>query len=242
MKGIILAGGKGTRLNPLTEVTNKHLLPVGLEPMIWHCVRQLCSAGITEIMVITSTEHMGDIVNSLGSGARFDCEFSYRVQETAGGIADALSLCHRFAKGDKMVVLLGDNVFEHTIAPHVHAFENQGGGARVFLKKVEDPQRYGVAALDEKHVIEIEEKPENPKSNYAVIGCYMYGPEVFDVIKTIKPSGRGELEITDVNNHYIKENALQYSFVEGRWTDAGTFESLAEANRILLDNENRILS
>ncbi len=242
MKGIILAGGKGTRLNPLTEVTNKHLLPVGREPMIWHCVRQLCSAGIKEIMVVTSTEHMGDIVNSLGSGNRFDCEFSYRVQETAGGIADALSLAHRFAKGDKMVVLLGDNAFEHTIAPHVHAFENQGGGARVFLKKVEDPQRYGVAALDEKHVIEIEEKPENPKSNYAVIGCYMYGPEVFDVINSIEPSARGELEITDVNNHYIKKGQLQYSFVEGRWTDAGTFESLAEANRILLDNENRILA
>ena len=242
MKGIILAGGKGTRLNPLTEVTNKHLLPVGREPMIWHSVKQLCESGIRDIMVITSTDHMGDIVNSLGSGVRFGCEFSYRVQETAGGIADALSLARGFSANDKVVVLLGDNIFEYSIRPHVDAFKAQSSGARVFLKKVDDPQRYGVAALDETHVVEIEEKPESPKSNYAVIGCYMYSPDVFDLIDKIDPSDRGELEITTVNNLYIEQGELQYSFVQGRWTDAGTFESLAEANRILLDNENRILT
>ena len=174
MKGIILAGGRGTRLDPLTEITNKHLLPVGKEPMIWHSVKQLVGAGITDVLVVTSTHHMGDIVNSLGSGRRFACHFTYRVQEQAGGIADALSLAESFAAHDKIVVLLGDNVFEHSIRPHVDAFHGQANGARVLLKEVGDPERYGVAALDEKHVIAIDEKPANPKSNYAVVGCYMY--------------------------------------------------------------------
>jgi glucose-1-phosphate thymidylyltransferase len=241
MKGIILAGGRGTRLDPLTEITNKHLLPVGKEPMIWHPVKQLVGAGIKEIMVVTSTHHMGHVVNSLGSGRRFGCEFSYRVQEEAGGIAHALALCERFVGSDRCVVLLGDNIFEHSIKPHVEGFQEQHNGARVLLKEVGDPERYGVAALDEKHVVSIEEKPAKPKSNYAVVGCYMYDNKVFDLIRDTKPSARGELEITTLNNLYIKLGWLRYGFVEGRWTDAGTFESLADANRILLDNDNRIL-
>jgi len=242
MKGIILAGGLGTRLHPLTEITNKHLLPVGKEPMIWHPVRQLAQAGIQETLVITSTHHMGDIVNSLGSGKRFGCEFTYRVQEEAGGIAHALALGERFAEGRRVVVLLGDNVFERSIAPHVEAFKRQRKGARVLLKEVGDPERYGVAALDEKQVIAIEEKPKQPKSNFAVVGCYMYPENIFDVIRSIKRSERGELEITDVNNTYIKDGLLEYGFVEGRWTDAGTFESLIEANALLLSINNRIVT
>ena len=242
MKGVILAGGRGSRLDPLTEITNKHLLPVGKEPMIWHPVKQLIGAGIREIMVITSPHHMGDVVNSLGSGRRFDCEFTYRVQEEAGGIAHALALAETFANRDNVVVLLGDNIFEHQIAPHVQAFAAQRNGARVLLKEVGDPERFGIAALDEKHVIEIEEKPANPKSNFAVVGCYMYDNKVFDIIRDTDPSARGELEITTVNNVYIRLGWLQYGFVHGRWTDAGTFESLAEANALLLSNGNQILT
>jgi len=241
LKGIILAGGRGSRLDPLTEITNKHLLPVGREPMIWHPVKQLVGAGIANIMVVTSTHHMGHIVNSLGSGRRFGCEFSYRVQEEAGGIAHALALCENFVSHDKCVVMLGDNVFEHSIKQHVEAFEKQRNGARLLLKEVGDPERYGVAALDEKQIVSIDEKPAQPKSNYAVVGCYMYDNKVFDLIRDTKPSARGELEITAVNNLYIKLGWLEYSFVHGRWTDAGTFESLAEANSILLANRNNIL-
>ena len=239
-KGIILAGGKGTRLFPLTEITNKHLLPVGKEPMIWHCVRQLISAEVRDIMVITSTNHMGDIVNSLGSGKRFGCEFTYRVQEEAGGIAHALSMAEAFAQGQRIVVLLGDNIFERSIRPYVDEFRKQKVGARVLLKKVVDASRYGVAALDEEQVIEIEEKPAQPKSDYAVVGCYMYDDQVFDLIRAIKPSARGEMEITAVNNDYVRKGQLKYSFVEGVWTDAGTFESLNEAHSILFDKDNRI--
>lgn len=241
MKGIILAGGRGVRLNPLTEITNKHLLPVGKEPMVWHPVKQLVGSGIEEIMVITSTQHMGEIVNSLGSGRRFGCEFTYKVQEEAAGIAHALFLCEQFARGEKIVVLLGDNIFEYAIKPYVQAFREQVAGARVLLKAVDNPKRFGVAALDEKHVIEIEEKPAQPKSNYVVVGCYMYDDKVFDMIRNIKPSARGELEITSVNNIYIKRGHLQYSFVKGRWVDAGTFDSLNEANQLMLENDNKIL-
>ena len=241
MKGIILSGGLGTRLTPLTEITNKHLLPVGKEPMIWHPVRQLLLSGITDIMIITSTHHMGSVVNSLGSGKRFGCEFTYRVQEEAGGIAHALALARRFANDDRIVVLLGDNIFEYSIAPYVDAFRQQEQGGRVLLKEVGDPERFGVAALDEKLILEIEEKPDYPKSNHAVVGCYMYDSQVFDIIDRIAPSERGELEITAVNNAYIARGLLQYSFVRGRWTDAGTFESLNEANELLLRNDNKII-
>lgn len=241
MKGIILAGGRGTRLDPLTEITNKHLLPVGKEPMIWHPVKQLVSSGITEILIITSTHHMGDIVNSLGSGKRFGCEFTYRVQEEARGIAHALALGEQFSQGDKIVVILGDNIFEYSINSYVHEFEKQENGARVLLKEVGDPARFGIAALDEMQILNIEEKPKQPKTNYAVVGCYMYDSQVFNLIHKIGPSPRGEFEITAVNNLYIKLGQLNYSFVKGRWTDAGTFESLVEANSILLSNHNRIL-
>ena len=240
MKGVILAGGLGTRLNPLTEITNKHLLPVGREPMIWHPVRQLVSARIEEIMVVTSTHHMGSIVNSLGSGQRFGCEFTYRVQEEAGGIAHALALASGFAAGDAVVVMLGDNIFEYSIAPFVDEFRVQERGARVMLKEVGDPERFGIAALDEKQIIEIEEKPSVPKSNHAVVGCYAYDARVFDFIDGLQPSARGELEITAVNNRYIQRGELKYTFVRGRWTDAGTFDSLVDANNLLLSINNLI--
>jgi glucose-1-phosphate thymidylyltransferase len=241
MKGIILAGGRGARLDPLTEITNKHLLPVGKEPMIWHPVKQLVGSGISEILVITSTHHMGDVVNSLGSGRRFGCEFTYRVQEEAGGIAHALLLGERFANNGRIVVLLGDNIFEYSIRPHVEAFRRQKNGARVLLKQVGDPERFGIAALDEHQVVAIEEKPVRPKSNYAVVGCYMYDNKVFDLVRDTKPSDRGELEITAVNSLYVRLGWLEYAFVEGRWTDAGTFESLIEASSLLFSNGNRIL-
>ncbi len=242
MKGIILAGGKGTRLKPLTEITNKHLLPVGKEPMIWHAVKQLVTCDIDEILVVTSTEHMGDVVNSLGSGKKFGCDFTYRVQEESEGIAHALGLARSFAHGEKVVVLLGDNVFEFSISGHVRTFVEQTVGAKVLLKEVSDPQRFGIAALDEKQLVQIEEKPMSPQSNYAVVGCYMYDDQVFGLIDQLKRSATsGELEITALNNLYIAKNQMQYGFVKGRWTDAGTFESLSEANAILLENNNQIL-
>jgi len=241
MKGIVLAGGRGERLYPLTRATNKHLLPIGREPMLYHPIKQLVGAGMESILVITSKDHMGDVVNCLGSGKDFGCSLTYKVQETAGGIAAALDLAEDFAGGDKIVVLLGDNIFERSIALYVENFREQGRGARVLLKKVGDPQRFGIAALDEQQVIEIEEKPEQPKGNYAVVGCYMYDQQVFDIIHGIKPSGRGELEITSVNNEYIKRGELQYDIYEGRWMDAGTFESLLIANQIMIENGNQIL-
>jgi glucose-1-phosphate thymidylyltransferase len=241
MKGVILAGGKGTRLSPLTEITNKHLLPVGKEPMIWHSVKQLVSAGIEQIMVITSTEHMGHIVNSLGSGKRFDCEFTYRVQEEARGIAHALALAEHFANSRQIIVLLADNIFQYSIAPYAMEFKDQNIGARVLIKEVGQPNKYGVAALDEKHILAIEEKPAKPKSNYAVVGCYMYDSQVFDIIRNINPSARGEMEITSVNNAYISKGQLQFSIVRGKWTDAGTFESMQEANKILFDSDNKVI-
>lgn len=242
MKGVILAGGLGARLSPLTEITNKHLLPVGREPMIWHSVRQLISARVIEILVVTSTHHMGSIVNSLGSGRRFGCDFTYRVQEEAGGVAHALALARDFAAGDAILVLLGDNIFEYSIAPFADEFRVQESGARVMLKEVGDPERFGIAALDEQQILEIEEKPSTPKSNHAVIGCYAYDARVFDIIDGIEPSARQELEITAVNNRYIKRGELKYSIARGRWTDAGTFESLGEANSLLLSINNKILA
>ncbi len=240
LKGIILAGGMGTRLLPLTKVTNKHLLPVGNEPMIYHQVKQLTNAAIKDILVITSTSHMGDVVNLLGSGKEFNCEFTYKVQEEALGIAHALAMAETFANNQPMVVLLGDNIFEYSLTPCIDNFRKQKKGARVILKEVGDPERYGVAALDEYHVIQITEKPKNPKSHYAVVGAYMYPPDVFNVIRTIKKSVRGEYEITSVNNAYIKKRALEYDILKGQWTDAGTLDSLAEANKILKANKNQL--
>ena len=240
MKGIILAGGKGVRLYPLTKVTNKHLLPVGKEPMIFNPIKQFISAEIRKILVVTSTEHMGDMVNLLGSGQQFGVDFTYKVQQTAGGIADALRLGEDFANREKILVVLGDNIAVKSIAPYVDNFRRQGTGARVLLKAVSDPTRYGIAALDEQKIVEIEEKPGSPKTNFAVIGYYMYDQKVFQFIKQQKASDRGEFEITDVNNEYIKRGEMQYDILEGEWTDAGTFESLQFANRMLLECDNEI--
>ena len=235
LKGVILAGGLGTRLYPLTKVTSKHLLPVGNEPMIFHCVKQLTTAGITDILIVTNPEYVGDFVSALGSGKEFGCEFTYRVQEEAKGIAHALALAEGFAAGGRIAVLLGDNIFETPICQSVNDFQAQQRGARVLLKQVSDPERYGVATLNGNRITAIEEKPEHPKSDYAVVGVYFYDASVFDVIRTVEPSARGEYEITAVNNVYIQRGELEYSFVHGRWVDAGTFDSLTEAHQILLD-------
>ena len=234
LRGVILAGGLGTRLHPLTKVTSKHLLPVGNEPMIFHCVKQLTSSGITDILIVTNPEYVGDFVRVLGGGAEFGCEFTYRVQEEAKGIAHALALAEGFAAGGRIVVFLGDNVFESPIRPAVADFLAQREGARVMLKQVPDPRRYGVAVLDDNRIVAIEEKPPRPKSNYAVVGVYFYDGAVFDIIRTIEPSARGEYEITAVNNVYLRRGLLEYSIVRGRWVDAGTFDSLNEAHHILL--------
>lgn len=235
IKGIILAGGTGSRLFPLTRVTNKHLLPVGPKPMIMHCVEKLTDAGIKEIMIITGPEHMGAIVNLLGSGKDFACHFTYRVQDEAGGIAQALGLCEAFVGQDHCCVILGDNIFTASLKPYAERFKSVNAGAMLLLKRVPDPGRYGVAELsaDKKKVVGIEEKPKQPKTDYAVTGMYFYDASVFRVIKTLKPSGRGELEITDVNNHYVALNALQWDELPGEWTDAGTFPSLLKANEIM---------
>jgi glucose-1-phosphate thymidylyltransferase len=233
MKGVVLAGGTGSRLFPLTKVTNKHLLPVGHEPMIYHPVKKLIEAGIDEICIVTGVEHMGDVVNLLGSGKDFNCRFTYKVQDEAGGIAQALGLTRNFAGSDPLCVILGDNIFQDPIAPWVKAFTEQGRGARLLLKQVPDPQRYGVAEVEGSRVVRIVEKPKQPMSDLAVVGIYFYDSQVFEFIKTLKPSGRGELEITDVNNHYIQAGTLQCDRMQGWWTDAGTFESLAGANELV---------
>jgi len=235
IKGVILAGGKGLRLYPLTKVTNKHLLPVGKEPMIFNPLHKLLEAGVNDILIVTSTDQMGSIVNLLGSGVEFGCHFTYKVQDQASGIAHALSLAEDFAGQQKIVVILGDNITTGSITAHVDRFRQQEKGARVLLKRVDDPQRYGVAAIDEKQVVEIEEKPQSPKSNFAVIGYYMYDSSVFEIIRTMKPSGRGEYEITDVNNEFIRRGQLQYDFLDAEWTDAGTFESLLVANQMVMN-------
>ena len=239
MKGIVLAGGKGSRLFPLTKVTNKHLLPVGKEPMLFHPIKQMVKANLTEILVVTSTDHMGDIVRCLGSGEEFECNITYRVQQSAAGIADALLLAESFAGGDKICVMLGDNVFEKSIVEYVKSFSKQKVGARVLLKKVSDPCRFGIAALDEHQIMEIEEKPSSPKSSFAVVGLYFFDHKVFQFIKEISPSDNGELEITSVNNKYIELGELEYDICNGGWTDAGTFESLHEANKLMLESGNQ---
>jgi glucose-1-phosphate thymidylyltransferase len=233
MKGVILAGGTGSRLYPLTKVTNKHLLPVGREPMIFHPVRKLTDAGITEILVVTGVEHVGDVVTLLGSGRSFGCRFTYKVQDEAGGIAQALGLAEHFASGAPVCVILGDNVFADPIAPFVAAFERQRAGARIVLARVPDPQRFGVAALDGERIVDLVEKPADPPSNLAVVGVYLYDAGVYEVIRTLRPSARGELEITDVNLAYLRRGLLRHDVMHGFWTDAGTFESLHRANELL---------
>lgn len=230
MKGIVLAGGTGSRLFPLTKVTNKHLLPVGNKPMIYYPIEKLIGAGIDEILIVTGTEHMGDVVNLLGSGRDFGCRFTYKVQDEAGGIAQALGLAENFVGDECMTVILGDNIFEADLNKALKNYP--GKGAQILLKQVEDPERFGVAELQGDRIVSIEEKPEKPKSDYAVTGIYMFDAEVFDLIKNLKPSGRGELEITDVNNHYIRKGQMKYSILEGWWTDAGTPESYKIANKL----------
>jgi len=233
VKGVVLAGGTGSRLFPLTQVTNKHLLPVGRKPMIFHPIEQLRGMGIGEILVVTGREHMGDVLNLLGSGADFGCSFTYRVQDQAGGIAEALGLARSFAGGDRVAVLLGDNIFQHPLKPHLDAFLRQERGARVMLKEVLDANRFGVAELLGGRITSIVEKPDLPGPAPAVVGAYLYDARVFDEIDRLVPSARGELEITDVNNAYAARGELDHGFIDGWWTDAGTFESLALANRLL---------
>jgi glucose-1-phosphate thymidylyltransferase len=242
VRGVVLAGGTGSRLLPLTKVTNKHLLPVGRKPMIFYPVDKLVRAGVEDILIVTGTEHMGDVVGLLGSGKDYGCRFTYRVQDEAGGIAQALGLAREFAGGCKLCVILGDNVFQDSIAAAVQEFgrrvlDSEQGGAHVFLKPVPDPQRFGVAQVEGEpgsgRIVRIVEKPAAPPSDLAVTGIYLYGPEVFGIIETLRPSGRGELEISDVNHEYARRGVLSYSMFEGWWTDAGTFESLARANELV---------
>ena len=233
LRGVVLAGGTGSRLRPLTKVTNKHLLPVGRKPMVYYPIERLTAIGIEEILIVTGVEHMGDVVGLLGSGREFGCRFTYKVQDEAGGIAQALGLAENFANGQPLAVILGDNIFQGSLKDHAQRFVEQGQGARLLLKQVADPQRFGVVDIRDGQVLGIEEKPKQPKSDLAIIGVYFYDSTVFDVIKTLKPSARGELEITDVNNAYIERGQLSYDVLDGWWTDAGTFDSLARANELV---------
>ena len=231
--GIILAGGTGSRLYPCTTVTNKHLLPIGELPMIFYPIRKLVAAGIEDILIVTGTEHMGDFISLLGSGNDFGCSLTYRVQDEAGGIAQALLLAERFANDQPMCVILGDNIFENSIKPLIEQFMEDRDCAHIMLKEVEDAERFGVAEIESDRILRIIEKPATPPSNYAVTGVYCYPPDVFDIIRTLEPSDRGELEITDVNNIYIQEERLRAAIFDGYWSDAGTFPSLARANELV---------
>jgi glucose-1-phosphate thymidylyltransferase len=234
MRGVVLAGGLGTRLLPLTKVTNKHLLPVYDRPMIYYPIQALANAGIDEVMLVTGGNSAGDFLKLLGNGKSFGLKrLNYTYQEGEGGIADALRLAEHFVDGEPVCVILGDNIIEGNIARAADAFRTQQQGAKILLKEVKDPQRFGVPILEGDRVIKIEEKPTNPRSSYAVTGIYFYDAHVFDIINTLKPSGRGELEITDVNNAYIAAGTLTWDILEGWWTDAGTIESLYLANQLV---------
>jgi glucose-1-phosphate thymidylyltransferase len=236
MKGVILAGGLGTRLYPLTKVTNKHLLPVYDKPMIFYPVQTLINAGIRDILVVTGGNNAGDFLRLIGNGRDFGLEhINYTYQEGEGGIAEALRLAEYWAAGERICVVLGDNIIERNIAQAVAAYGEQASGAKILLKEVPDPERFGVPVLDGARVERIEEKPAAPRSPYAVTGIYLYDGRVFDIIRTLKPSGRGELEITDVNNAYIERGELTWDILEGWWTDAGTFESLRRATNLVAE-------
>ncbi len=253
MKGVILAGGTGSRLYPATKVTNKHLICVYDRPMLYFPLRTLIDAGVTDILITSGGEHQGAITSLLGSGKSFeidgkkkedggrviDVNITYRIQDRAGGIAEALGLAKDFVGREKFMVILGDNIFEDNVNGAVQEFLKSNTSACIFLKEVTDAQRFGVAELKNEKVIGIEEKPTQPKSNLAVTGLYLYSPDVFDVVKTLKPSGRGELEITDVNNHYVKQGTMIYSVVKGNWTDAGTPESLYKAAGLVREKEGK---
>jgi glucose-1-phosphate thymidylyltransferase len=234
VRGVVLAGGLGTRLLPLTKVTNKHLLPVYDRPMIYYPIQALANAGIDEIMLVTGGNSAGDFLRLLGNGKEFGLKrLNYTYQEGEGGIADALRLAEHFADGESVSVILGDNIIEGNMVRAAEAFRQQRQGAKILLKEVKDPQRFGVPVLEGKRVVKIEEKPSNPRSSYAVTGMYFYDAEVFNIIKTLKPSKRGELEITDVNNAYIAAGTLTWDILDGWWTDAGTIESLHLANQLV---------
>ena len=239
MKGVILAGGSGSRLFPCTKVTNKHLLNVYNKPMIYYPLNTLLKAGVNDILIISGPEHAGHFLRLLGSGKDFNAKFTYEIQEGALGIANALSLAEDFVDNEKFVTVLGDNIFEDDISPHVKEFMNEKYGAKVLLKEVESPERFGVAQIQDDKLIGIEEKPEKPKSNYIITGCYMYDSSVFRIIKNLSPSKRGEYEISDVNNEYIKKKSISYSILKGFWSDAGTFLSLHRAAQFMIENENK---
>jgi glucose-1-phosphate thymidylyltransferase len=233
MKGVVLAGGTGSRLRPLTEVTNKHLLPVGKHPMIYHPISKLVQAGIDDIVVVTGIDHVEDVVRLLENEDRWDVSFGYRIQKRAGGIADALGLAEDFVGHEKMIVILGDNIFDDRIDDYVSAYENQPSGARIMLKEVDEPERFGVPAIEGDRITEIYEKPDEPPTSYCVTGLYMYDSQVFEFIDNIEPSDRGELEITDVNNLYIEHDQLKFDVFDSWWTDAGTLSSYRRANELV---------
>jgi glucose-1-phosphate thymidylyltransferase len=240
MKGIVLAGGTGSRLFPLTKITNKHLLPIYDKPMIYYPIQTLVDAGIRDLMVVTGGRNSGDFLRLLSNGKEFGLKhINYTYQEGEGGIADALALTEHFADRNKICVILGDNIIEGSIKDAVREFQQQERGAKILLKKVDDAERFGVAEIEGDRIIGIEEKPARPKSNYAVTGIYMFDETVFDKTRTLKPSARGELEITDVNNAYIREGTMTFSYLEGWWTDAGTFESLLRAANLVHDTRQR---
>lgn len=237
MKGIILAGGLGTRLQPMTRVTNKHLLPVYDRPMIYYPIQQLVQAGLKEILLVTGGDSAGDFLRLLGNGHRFGLRhLNYTYQEREGGIAEALGLAEHFADGEPVVVILGDNIFQDPIGPALRLHERNGRGATILLKEVADPERFGVARLEGERIVEIIEKPASPPSGLAVTGCYVYDARVFDIIRTLTPSMRGELEITDVNNRYLKWGELSYHVLQGWWSDAGTIPSLYRATRLVAED------
>ncbi len=232
LKGVVLAGGTGSRLFPLTKVTNKHLLPVGRYPMIFHPLLRLKEASVTRIALVTSPEHMGDVVNLLGSGRDLGVDLTYRVQDKPGGIAQALGLCENFAGDDPLVTVLGDNILEDSLLEHADLYREQGRGARVLLKRVRDPESYGVPRFEGDTIVEIVEKPKYPPSSFAVTGIYFYDREVFDFIRQLSPSRRGEYEVSDVNTSYVRHSRLTYGVLNGWWGDAGTLEGWHEANRL----------
>jgi glucose-1-phosphate thymidylyltransferase len=237
MKGVVLAGGKGSRLHPLTKITNKHLLPVYDKPMIYYPIQTLVDAGIRDILIVTGGGNAGDFLRLLANGKEFGLtHLNFTYQEGEGGIAEALSLAQHFAEGERLCVVLGDNILEKPIKDAVDAFRQQERGARILLKEVPDAERFGVAEMNGQKIIGIEEKPSKPKSNYAVTGIYLYDETVWDKIKTLVPSGRGELEITDVNNAYIAEGGMEFSYLDGWWTDAGTFDSLLRACNLVAES------
>ena len=236
LKGVVLAGGLGKRLRPLTKITNKHLLPIFHQPMIYFPIQTLVEAGIRDILVVTGGNHAGEFLRLLGNGHIFGLKhIDYTYQEGEGGIAEALGLAEDFAEGKKIVVILGDNIIEKSIKAYVEKFRAQKEGARLLIKEVEDPERFGVVELKGQRIVSIKEKPQEPKTNFVVTGIYMYDARVFDIVRTLKPSARNELEITDVNNAYLAQGQLYYDILDGWWTDAGTFESLLRANNLVAE-------